>query len=250
MGFFKCNVDAAIFEPQNYSALAFVIHDHMGECKYAYHAAIPGITHSLMVEAIGFREILYNLHLLNLIPSFFNILVFLLLFDLALPLSALHSQSRAWRSEARHQWCLPGSSLLLLFRSSQPSKTPLRFFRSHPPSLSTPSPPMPTAPDDDFDFGVDGDGAFEAVGGLLVDSGCVEDYEEGRLVCCKISEKFGKHGLVKPKEAMRSLGTSLWMFDVMDDGEPVKKKVELLDGPVLTERDGVKLKRRKRKEER
>lgn len=58
MGFFKCNVDAAIFEPQNYSALAFVIHDHMGECKYAYHAAIPGITHSLMVEAIGFREVL------------------------------------------------------------------------------------------------------------------------------------------------------------------------------------------------
>ena len=36
--------------------------------------------------------------------------------------------------------------------------------------------------DEDFDFGVDGDGAFEAVGDLLVDSGCVEDYEEGRQV--------------------------------------------------------------------
>ncbi|XP_039134822.1 LOW QUALITY PROTEIN: ABC transporter F family member 3-like [Dioscorea cayenensis subsp. rotundata] len=104
--------------------------------------------------------------------------------------------------------------------------------------------------DEDFDFGVDGDGAFEAVGDLLVDSGCVEDYEEGRLVCSKISEKFGKHGLVKPKEAVRSLATPLRMFDGMDDGEPVKKKVELLDGPVLTERDRVKLERRKRKEER
>ncbi|KAM0942093.1 putative ABC transporter, AAA+ ATPase domain, P-loop containing nucleoside triphosphate hydrolase [Dioscorea sansibarensis] len=104
--------------------------------------------------------------------------------------------------------------------------------------------------DEDFDFGVDGDGAFEAVGDLLVDSGCVEDYEEGRFVCSKISEKFGKHGLVKPKEAVRSLATPLRMFDGMDDGEPVKKKVELLDGPVLTERDRVKLERRKRKDER
>ncbi|KAJ0966724.1 hypothetical protein J5N97_023641 [Dioscorea zingiberensis] len=103
--------------------------------------------------------------------------------------------------------------------------------------------------DEDFDFGVDGDGAFEAVGDLLVDSGCVEDYEEGRSVCSKLSEKFGNHGLVKPKEAVRSLATPLRMFDGMDD-EPVKKKVELLDGPVLTERDRLKLERRKRKDER
>ncbi|RWW60932.1 hypothetical protein BHE74_00032035 [Ensete ventricosum] len=34
--------------------------------------------------------------------------------------------------------------------------------------------------DDDFDFGADGDGAFDVVGELLVDSGCVQDYAECR----------------------------------------------------------------------
>lgn len=36
--------------------------------------------------------------------------------------------------------------------------------------------------DDDFDFGPDGEGAFEALGELLVDSTCVDDYSECRLV--------------------------------------------------------------------
>lgn len=36
--------------------------------------------------------------------------------------------------------------------------------------------------DDDFDFGDDGDGAFDAVGELLVDSGCVSDHSECRSV--------------------------------------------------------------------
>lgn len=49
---------------------------------------------------------------------------------------------------------------------------------------------------------------------------------------------------------MQSLATSLQMFDGMDDGELVEKKVELLDSPVLIECDRVKLKRRKWKEER
>lgn len=36
--------------------------------------------------------------------------------------------------------------------------------------------------DEDFDFGVDGEGAFEALGELLVDSGCVTDDSECRSV--------------------------------------------------------------------
>lgn len=46
--------------------------------------------------------------------------------------------------------------------------------------------------DESFDFGVKGDGAFEAVGDLLVDSGCVDDEPEARLVCGKLSEKNWK----------------------------------------------------------
>ncbi|KAG0453096.1 hypothetical protein HPP92_025760 [Vanilla planifolia] len=62
--------------------------------------------------------------------------------------------------------------------------------------------------DEDFDFGDDGHGAYDAVGELLVDSGCVSDHSEGRLVCSKLSEKFGKHGLVKPKQAVEALSYS------------------------------------------
>lgn len=36
--------------------------------------------------------------------------------------------------------------------------------------------------DEDFDFGVDGEGVFEALGELLVDSGWVPDHSECRSV--------------------------------------------------------------------
>ncbi|KAF6136188.1 hypothetical protein GIB67_001597 [Kingdonia uniflora] len=104
--------------------------------------------------------------------------------------------------------------------------------------------------DDDFDFGTEGEGAFDAIGELLVDSGCVYDDSEGRSVCGKLSEKFGKHGLVKPKQAVRSLAAPMRMNEGMEDEETPKKQPEVFEGPVLSERDRAKLERRKRKEER
>ncbi|CAA0825450.1 ABC transporter F family member 3 [Striga hermonthica] len=103
--------------------------------------------------------------------------------------------------------------------------------------------------DEDFDFGADGEGVFEALGELLVGSECVADYSECRTVCSKISEKFGKH-VVKEKPTVRSLLAPLRMFDGMDEEEAPKKKPEPVDGPLLTERDKMKLERRKRKEDR
>ncbi|RWR72156.1 ABC transporter-like protein [Cinnamomum micranthum f. kanehirae] len=104
--------------------------------------------------------------------------------------------------------------------------------------------------DEDFDFGLHGEGAFNAVGELLVDSGCVRDVAEGQSVCSILSDKFGKHGLVKTKPAVRSLAAPLRMFDGMDEDETPKKQVEVLEGPVLSERDKAKIERRKRKDER
>ncbi|XP_028774679.1 ABC transporter F family member 3 [Neltuma alba] len=104
--------------------------------------------------------------------------------------------------------------------------------------------------DDDFDFGDDGEGVFDFLGELLVGAGCVDDFSECRTVCSKMSEKFGKHGLVKAKPTVRSLAAPFRMNDGMDDGVAPKKKREPTDGPLLTERDRVKLERRKRKEER
>ncbi|KAF3774213.1 ABC transporter F family member 3 [Nymphaea thermarum] len=104
--------------------------------------------------------------------------------------------------------------------------------------------------DEDFDCGVDGEGAFEVIGELLVDSGCVSDDYEGRLVCSKLSDKFGKHGLAKKTEVVRSLATPLRMYDGMDVDVLPKKQAEVQDGPILSERDKLKIERRKRKEER
>ena len=36
--------------------------------------------------------------------------------------------------------------------------------------------------DEDFDFGEEGDGVFDALGELFVDSGCVADFSECRYV--------------------------------------------------------------------
>lgn len=71
-----------------------------------------------------------------------------------------------------------------------------------------------------------------------------------RQVCSKISEKFGKHGLVKEKPTVRSLLAPLRMYDGMDEEEAPKKKPEPVDGPLLTECDEMKLERRKREEDR
>lgn len=104
--------------------------------------------------------------------------------------------------------------------------------------------------DEDFDFGYEGEGAFEAIGELLVDSGCVTDFSECHTVCGRLSEKFGKHGLIKIKPAVRSLATPFRMNEGMDEEKAPKKKPEPVDGPLLTERDKIKLERRKRKDER
>ncbi|KAL5551552.1 hypothetical protein UlMin_001728 [Ulmus minor] len=104
--------------------------------------------------------------------------------------------------------------------------------------------------DEDFDFGLDGEGAFEAIGELLVGAGCVTDLSECRSVCSTLTEKFGKHGLVRAKPTVRSLATPFRMNEGMDEDEAPKKKPEVLEGPLLSERDKQKLERRKRKDER
>ncbi|KAG5382763.1 hypothetical protein IGI04_034233 [Brassica rapa subsp. trilocularis] len=104
--------------------------------------------------------------------------------------------------------------------------------------------------DEDFDFGEEGEGAVDAVGDLLVAAECVSDFDECRLVCSKLADKFGKHGLVKPTPTVRSLAMPVRMNDGMDDGPVKKKKPEPTDGPLLSERDKAKIERRKKKDDR
>ena len=60
-------------------------------------------------------------------------------------------------------------------------------------------------------------------------------------VCSKLSRKFGRHGLVKPKLAVLCLTKPLRMFDGMDEGAS-KKQVDVPDGLVLVEHDWAKKK--------
>ena len=55
--------------------------------------------------------------------------------------------------------------------------------------------------------------------------------------------------MVKPKPTVRSLATPFRMNEGMEEEAP-KKKPEPVDGPLLSERDKMKIERRKRKEER
>ncbi|XP_062221437.1 ABC transporter F family member 3 [Phragmites australis] len=105
--------------------------------------------------------------------------------------------------------------------------------------------------DDDFDFGApDGHGIFDALGDLLIDSGCVADQDHCLQVCTKLCEKLGKHGLVKPKQAVRSLVTPLRMNEGMDNDVAPKKQPDVFEGPLLSSRDKAKIERKKRKDER
>ena len=51
--------------------------------------------------------------------------------------------------------------------------------------------------DSSFDYGPEGRDAYEAVGPVLVDSGCVEDEESGRDVCRQLALRIRRHGLVE-----------------------------------------------------
>lgn len=55
---------------------------------------------------------------------------------------------------------------------------------------------------------------------------------------------------MKAKPAVRSLVAPFRMNEGMDEGQAPKKKPEPVDGPLLTERDKLKIERRKRKDER
>eukprot|EP00249_Psilotum_nudum_P023811 c28989_g1_i1 orf=609-2861(+) len=107
--------------------------------------------------------------------------------------------------------------------------------------------------DETFDFGWKGAGAFEAVGELLVDSGCVRNEAEAYLVCGKLAEKIGSRGEANGgglKEAYRSLAVPVRMLDGLREDEPSVKVDRNEDAIFLSERDRAKLERRKRKDER
>ncbi|KAM0823415.1 hypothetical protein ACQ4PT_070886 [Festuca glaucescens] len=105
--------------------------------------------------------------------------------------------------------------------------------------------------DQDFDFGPpDGHGIFDALGELLIDARCVYDREHCLEVCAKLCEKLGSHGIVKPKQAVRSLAAPLRMNAGMEEEKAPKKTEYIFDAPPLSSRDKAKIERNKRKEDR
>ncbi|KAM0852648.1 hypothetical protein ACQ4PT_051617 [Festuca glaucescens] len=104
-----------------------------------------------------------------------------------------------------------------------------------------------------FDFAPplpDGHGIFDAHDELLIDARCVYDWEHCLEVCAKLCEKLGIHGIVKPKQAVRSLAAPLRMNAGMEEEKAPKKTEYIFDPPPLSSRDKAKIERNKRKEDR
>ncbi|KAM0852654.1 hypothetical protein ACQ4PT_051619 [Festuca glaucescens] len=105
--------------------------------------------------------------------------------------------------------------------------------------------------DQDFDFGPpEGHGIFDALGELLIDARSVYDREHCLEVCAKLCEKLGSHGIVKPKQAVRSLAAPLRMNAGMEEEKAPKKTEYIFDAPPLSSRDKAKTELNRRKEDR
>ncbi|KAH7287997.1 hypothetical protein KP509_31G006600 [Ceratopteris richardii] len=108
--------------------------------------------------------------------------------------------------------------------------------------------------DETFEFGWHGEGAYDALGELLVGSGCVDDPEEAQRVCSALADKIGYNENVEriiPKEGFRSLAMPVRMSDGLHEEEPPARVDKAEDVPFfLSERDKAKIERKKRKDER
>eukprot|EP00250_Pteridium_aquilinum_P019406 c24419_g1_i1 orf=140-2392(+) len=108
--------------------------------------------------------------------------------------------------------------------------------------------------DDTFEFGWQGAGAYDALGELLVGSGCVDDATEAQQLCSKLADKIGTHESAERvvyKEGFRSLATPVRMSDGLYEEELPVKVDQVEDVPFyLSERDKAKIERKKRKDDR
>jgi len=104
--------------------------------------------------------------------------------------------------------------------------------------------------DETFDFGYEGEEAYEAVGPLLVAAELAADDKEARQVCATLADRFGARGGDKSQEGFRKMAAPVRMSDGMSGGDPSARMEEVQTLPQISERDLAKIERRKRKEER
>eukprot|EP00897_Mesotaenium_endlicherianum_P000774 jgi/Mesen1/10698/ME000090S10155 len=102
--------------------------------------------------------------------------------------------------------------------------------------------------DETFDFGHDGEEAFEAVGPILVDAGCLSSDDEAREMCRQLAHKFRRAPEVDAPN-VRQLSAPVRMSEGMPE-EEVRTVQEDPEVYFLTERDAQKLERSKRKADR
>eukprot|EP00898_Chlorokybus_atmophyticus_P008045 jgi/Chlat1/8241/Chrsp77S07670 len=103
--------------------------------------------------------------------------------------------------------------------------------------------------DDTFEWGVEGDGAAEAVGPILLDSGLVRDEQEAFEVCRSLATQFGNRvSVVSNGDYYRKLDAPKMFgnLHVIEDKPQPKELPERL----LTARDLAKIERRTKREER
>lgn len=104
--------------------------------------------------------------------------------------------------------------------------------------------------DRSFDFGYNGEEAYEAVGPILVDAHCLANESEAREACRVLANRCQRVTKTQDVPVVRSLAAPLRMGEGLVQQEKEQPPEEEPDQYFLSERDLAKLERRKRKEER
>lgn len=116
--------------------------------------------------------------------------------------------------------------------------------------------------DEDFDLGPDGEEAYDAIGAMLVEGGCVADDEAAQVACKQLAEFLhGENGPFIKGDGFRALDSGPMQMQEMSDGLDTHERISAAGliqtswgaetgGAVLTDRDMAKQEKRKAKEDR
>lgn len=107
--------------------------------------------------------------------------------------------------------------------------------------------------DETFEFGPGGEGAYEAIGSLLVEGQGVKSDAEARAVCATLADRFGGNALKEVQVRQLAAPVTMAMPKELEGhtfGVAKGAEVEFSLPAEITARDEAKMERRRRKEER
>lgn len=104
--------------------------------------------------------------------------------------------------------------------------------------------------DETFEFGIQGADAYEALGPILISSGCLETETEGKQLFTDLAVRLNRGNEKSVAPEVRHLNAPMRMGEGMPEEEEPSQPEEEVEQYFMSERDLAKLERRKRKDDR